>query len=254
MHRLIISIVPKNSAGIVTAAANGAGASGGSVLLGRGTASNSIIQLLGLGDTSKEVVLIVVDESLEKTVVDAVKTAVADKKHFGVIFSLAVPSFFRSGSMNDNETKTLINTGDENMAHTNDTSGTNSPIGTIGTNGTNGTNSANVSGAASTNNNESYEMINIIVNKGYAEDAMAAARKAGAGGGTILSARGTAKEGDEKFFGMEIVPEKEMLIVLVPSAKKTEILNAVKALPCFEKAGSGIVFSSEVESFSVLGK
>ena len=83
---------------------------------------------------------------------------------------------------------------------------------------------------------------------------MAAARKAGAGGGTILSARGTAKEGDAKFFGMEIVPEKEMLMILVPSAKKTEILDAVKSLPCFEKAGSGIIFSNEVESFSVLGK
>ena len=233
MHRLIISIVPKNSAGIVTAAANGAGASGGSVLLGRGTASNSIIQLLGLGDTSKEVVLTVVDQSREVAVVDAVKNAAADKKHFGVIFSLAVPSFFRSGSMNDNEAQTLINTGDENMADTNDTIGKNDTIAA---------------------KKDAYEMINIIVNKGYAEDAMAAARKAGAGGGTILSARGTAKEGDEKFFGMEIVPEKEMLIVLVPSDKKTEILDAVKSLPCFEKAGSGIVFSSEVESFSVLGK
>ncbi len=227
MHRLIISIVPKNSAGIVTAAANGAGASGGSVLLGRGTASNSIIQLLGLGDTSKEVVLTVVEQSREAAVVDAVKNAVSDKKHFGVIFSLAVPSFFRSGSMNDNEAQTLINTGDENMADTNDTIAA---------------------------KKDAYEMINIIVNKGYAEDAMAAARKAGAGGGTILSARGTAKDGDEKFFGMEIVPEKEMLIVLVPSDKKAEILDAVKSLPCFEKAGSGIVFSSEVESFSVLGK
>jgi len=233
MHRLIISIVPKNSAGIVTSAANSAGASGGSVLLGRGTASNSIIQLLGLGDTSKEVVLTVVDQAHEASVVDAVKNAVADKKHFGVIFSLAVPSFFRSGSMNDNEVQTQINTGDENMADTNDTIGKNDTIAA---------------------KKDAYEMINIIVNKGYAEDAMAAARKAGAGGGTILSARGTAKEGDEKFFGMEIVPEKEMLIVLVPSDKKTEILDAVKSLPCFEKAGSGIVFSSEVETFSVLGK
>ena len=186
MHRLIISIVPKNSAGIVTSAANSAGASGGSVLLGRGTASNSIIQLLGFGDTSKEVVLTVVDESHEAAVLDAVKNAVSDKKHFGVIFSLAVPSFFRSGSMNDNEAQTLTNTGDENMADTNDTIGKN---GTIAA------------------KKDAYEMINIIVNKGYAEDAMAAARKAGAGGGTILSARGTAREGDEKFFGMEIVPE-----------------------------------------------
>ena len=65
-----------------------------------------------------------------------------------------------------------------------------------------------------------YQMINVIVNKGYAEDAMAAARKAGAGGGTIIGARGTAKEGDAAFFGMKIVPEKEMLMILVPAEKK----------------------------------
>ena len=243
MHRLIISVVPKNSAEFVTAAANKAGAAGGSVLMGRGTASNSIIQLLGLGDTSKEIVLVVAEQGIAAAVIDAIKNAVADKKHFGVIFSVAVPSIFRSGDINgtggtsgavaasacpqnadavgENPQKTS-NTGDDNMAD-----------------------------AANTN---AYEMINIIVNKGYAEDAMAAARKAGAGGGTILSARGTAKEGDEKFFGMEIVPEKEMLMILVPSDKKEAVLDAVKSLPCLEKAGSGIVFSSEVESFSVLGK
>ena len=59
--------------------------------------------------------------------------------------------------------------------------------------------------------NTTHQMITVIVNKGYAEDAMAAARKAGAGGGTIIGARGTAKPGDATFFGMEIVPEKDML-------------------------------------------
>ena len=96
---------------------------------------------------------------------------------------------------------------------------------------------------------EKYEAINIIVNKGYAEDAMAAARKAGAGGGTIISARGTAKEGDSTFFGVEIVPEKEMLMILVPHDKCDAIVQAVSSLACFEKAGSGIIFSNKVESF-----
>ena len=99
-----------------------------------------------------------------------------------------------------------------------------------------------------------YQMINVIVNKGYAEDAMAAARKAGAGGGTIIGARGTAKEGDAAFFGMKIVPEKEMLMILVPSEKKDDIVAAITALPCFAQAGSGIVFCNEAQDFTVLGK
>lgn len=99
-----------------------------------------------------------------------------------------------------------------------------------------------------------YQMINVIVNKGYAEDAMAAARKAGAGGGTIISARGTAKEGDAAFFGMTIVPEKDMLMILVPSDKKDAIVNAITELPCFDQAGSGIIFCNEAQNFTVLGK
>ena len=229
MHRLIVSVVPKNSAELVTGAAGKAGAAGGSVLLGRGTASNSIIQLLGLGDTSKEIVLTIVENSIASDVMAAIRNAVAEKKHFGVLFSVAVPSFVRSGEVNGNATE------NGNLQENN----------SIG--------EKHMAGAENTETN-AYEMINIIVNKGYAEDAMAAARKAGAGGGTILSARGTAKEGDEKFFGMEIVPEKEMLMILVTADKKEAVLGAVKALPCFEKAGSGIIFCSEVESFSVLGK
>ena len=104
------------------------------------------------------------------------------------------------------------------------------------------------------NSQSEYEMINIIVNKGYAEDAMTAARKAGASGGTIIAAKGTAKEGDEKFFGVDIVPEKDMLMILVPADKKEAILTSIKELPCFAKAGSGIIFCNQAEDFTLLGK
>ncbi|UKI53602.1 MAG: hypothetical protein L6V86_00540 [Treponema sp.] len=69
-----------------------------------------------------------------------------------------------------------------------------------------------------------HQLITIIVNKGYADDAMAAARNAGATGGTILSARGTARPGDETFFGVEIVPEKDMLLVLAEIQRQTRLL------------------------------
>jgi len=101
---------------------------------------------------------------------------------------------------------------------------------------------------------KSLELITVILNKGYADDAMAAARKAGAGGGTVINARGTAKESDAKFFGMQIVPEKEMLLIVVESDKKNNVLNEIKTLPCLAEPGSGIAFCSEVEDFALLGK
>lgn len=98
------------------------------------------------------------------------------------------------------------------------------------------------------------EMITVILNRGYADDAVKAARQAGAGGGTVVNARGTANENDAKFFGMHIVPEKEMLMIVVDSDKKDAVLEAIRTLPCLSQPGSGIAFTSSVEGFTVLGK
>ena len=59
-----------------------------------------------------------------------------------------------------------------------------------------------------------YKLITVIVNSGYADDVMAVAKKAGASGGTILGARGTGTEEDVKFFGITLVPEKEILLIV----------------------------------------
>jgi nitrogen regulatory protein PII len=99
-----------------------------------------------------------------------------------------------------------------------------------------------------------YEMITVIVNKGYADDVMAAARKAGAGGGTIVLAHGTGKEEDAKFFGLTIVPEKEMLMVLLPTDKAGVVLEAIRSLPCLSEPGIGIAFTMNVNDFTVLGR
>lgn len=218
MYKLIMSIVPHNSGEFVTNAAKQAGAGGGTIVMGRGTASNSIIQLLGLGDTSKDITINIVQNELAKQVFSNIENACAEKKaHFGVLFTIDVSKFVKAGD---------LSLGAENVS----------------------------TKAEGEKTMSDYEMINIIVNKGYAEDAMAAARKAGAGGGTIIGARGTAREGDATFFGVDIVPEKEMLMILVPQDKKNDIISAISQLPCFAKAGSGIVFCNTAKDFTLLGK
>jgi nitrogen regulatory protein PII len=99
-----------------------------------------------------------------------------------------------------------------------------------------------------------HEMISVIVNRGYADDIMNAARKAGAKGGTILNARGTGKPDDEKFFGITIVPEKEELIILAERENTEAIKAAIEALPCLTTPGIGIMFTTPVSGFSTLGK
>lgn len=222
MYKLIMCIVPHNCGELITNAAKDAGAGGGSILMGRGTANNSILQLLGLGDTSKDITMNLVESSLAPGVCKAIEENCANKKaHFGVLFTINVSGFKKAGGKEKesgrqvDSAKNQEKSGEKNM--------------------------------------EEYEAINIIVNKGYAEDAMAAARKAGAGGGTIINARGTAREGDSTFFGVEIVPEKEMLMILVPKDKKEAVVAAVSSLDCFQKAGSGIIFCNKADDFKLLG-
>ena len=91
--------------------------------------------------------------------------------------------------------------------------------------------------------------ITFIVSHGDAYDVMTAAREAGAKGGTILDAHGTLREDDVEFFGMTLVSEKEMLIIVAEKDTADNILNAVKDLPVFKKTGGGIIYTTEVKRF-----
>ena len=60
-----------------------------------------------------------------------------------------------------------------------------------------------------------HEVIFCIVNAGFSEAVMDAARQFGARGGTVLRARGTANPESELLFGISVQPEKEMVMILV---------------------------------------
>ena len=88
-----------------------------------------------------------------------------------------------------------------------------------------------------------------IVNRGYADDAMAAAKKAGATGGTILTGRGTIKEEMAKFFGIALHAEKELLLIVTSQEKKAAIMQAIinQANDNEDEEHKGLVFSLPVE-------
>lgn len=71
------------------------------------------------------------------------------------------------------------------------------------------------------------ELIVVILNEGYSDVVMDAAREAGATGGTIFHAKGTGGKRAEKFFGVSLAEEKDMIYILAPSGKKSEIMGSV---------------------------
>ena len=97
-------------------------------------------------------------------------------------------------------------------------------------------------------------LIEAICEEGYSEEIMAAARKAGAGGGTVINAHGTSTEDDVKFFGSPLVPEKEILMMVISRDKAESVMTAIDSLEALKKKGMGIVFSIPVRHFVNLGK
>ena len=93
-----------------------------------------------------------------------------------------------------------------------------------------------------------HEAIFCIVNSGYSETVMDAAKKLGARGGTVINARGTANKDAETFFGISIQPEKEIVMILVPSALKDDILHAIYKEAGLDSAGQGIAFALPVDA------
>ena len=92
-----------------------------------------------------------------------------------------------------------------------------------------------------------HEAIFCIVNDGYSDAVMEAAKKHGARGGTVISARGTASKDAEKFFGITVQPEKEIVMILVPANCKDAVLNNLYQEVGLNSAGQGIAFSMPVD-------
>jgi nitrogen regulatory protein PII len=214
--KLLISILGRKWAEEYIAITKAAGARGGTIAYGRTTGDNSILQMLSLADVDQEIVFTLI-ESQARDIVEKIleKAALSPKKFQG--FALLLPVSHMFVPTRSQDPRTAIDTGGSPME-------------------------------------SGFTLITLIVNAGFADDVMAAARRAGAAGGTILNARGTGTEEDVKFFGITLVPEKEMLLSVAAKDRVETILQTVTATPRLCEPGGGIAFAMDVERFVVLGK
>ena len=192
-NNVMIAIVANGQAKRFMAIARREGAGGGTVIPAKGTATNSVLRIFGLGDKSKEVIIMVIDRDKAEKIVGAVRQE-------GRIQGVA--AMFGETKENSMPAK--------------------------------------------------WKMITIIVNTGYADDIMDAARKAGARGGTVMHARGTASPEDAKFMGVTIVPDKEMIMILCSDDQLEAISGAVRSLKCLQEPKIGIMYTQDVTDFTNL--
>ena len=89
------------------------------------------------------------------------------------------------------------------------------------------------------------ELIVAIYEKGYTDMVMDAAREAGAAGGTTIRAKGTGA-GAQKFFGLSLAEEKEIVLIVSGASDKKDIMKAIMQKAGVDTKAHALVFSLPV--------
>ena len=188
---------------------------------GVGTASSQILDYMGIGESEKHVFFSVLPEhqaqDLLKNMNKILRLYIPGN---GIAFTIPLSSFAGALAL-----KYL--TGNDHLGHTEEDT---SPM-------------------VQENNNE---LIIAITNHGYLDQVMDAARAAGARGGTVIHALGTGAASAEKFFGISIAREKDMIFIVTRTQDRNAIMKAMVAKAGEATKAHAIVFSLPVSSIAGL--
>lgn len=97
-----------------------------------------------------------------------------------------------------------------------------------------------------------HSLIIAIVNTGFTDLVMNAAREHGAKGGTVTHARGTGTKEFEKIYGITLSEGKEMVLIIVKKDIEDKVLKAINDAAGLQSEGRGIAFSLPVEAVAGL--
>jgi len=86
-----------------------------------------------------------------------------------------------------------------------------------------------------------------IVRKGWGDTVLEASMKAGAHGGTVLFGRGIGRNEQQRVFGIQIEPEKEVVLTLVPAELVDRVLQEILRCAEITAPGHGLAFVVAVE-------
>lgn len=196
------------------------------IVLGHGTARSEWLDLLGVGDPAKDIVFTVLPEVYTHEAMRALRrTLQFDNPGHGIAFSIPI------GSVGGQRALAIL-VGDAPTERENDGKET----------------------FMEEHVSVPCDLIITIVNKGFADQVMDAARPAGAQGGTVVHARGAGVKEAEHFFGITIQPEKEMVLILTRHETKRAIMETICREVGLNTEGRGIVFSLPVSDVMGLAR
>ena len=179
---------------------------------GKGTASSDMLSILGFGEPEKAIIFCITVRSHAKKLMKALRNRInIDIPGPGIAFTVPVKSVCGTMTLKYFQgSYELAKEGDEKM------------------------------------HKPSHELIVAIANRGYTELVMEAAKAANATGGTVIHAKGTGAESAEKFFGVSLAVDKEMVFIVARSADKGNIMKSIVAGAGVNTKAKAMVFSLPV--------
>ena len=101
--------------------------------------------------------------------------------------------------------------------------------------------------------NFEHELITVILNEGYSDFVMDAARAAGAAGGTLIHAATLNNRKAEQLIGITLQQETEILMILTKREGKLPIMRAIQETAGLKTDAGGVLFSLPVDNLIGVG-
>ncbi|MBF0192800.1 MAG: P-II family nitrogen regulator [Magnetococcales bacterium] len=92
-----------------------------------------------------------------------------------------------------------------------------------------------------------FKLIVVTIRSDMSDGIVAAARKSGATGATIIPARGVGIHGTKTIFGMTLDIQRDVILLLVEEHLVKPILKTIKKVGAFHQPGAGIAFVLSVD-------
>ncbi len=182
---------------------------------GTGTARSAVLDYLGIGETEKAVVCSLIPESDELTIMRAIREKMS-LYLVGRGISFTVPLTGIS----------------EIVANGIISAATNKQIDWSG---------------IMRREERKYDLIVAAMAANCVDDAMEAARAAGAAGGTVIRSRALKNDKAEQFIGISLMQEQEILLILTKCEGKLAIMQALSDKIGLKTEAGGVIFSLPVD-------
>ena len=178
------------------------------IMYGEGTASQGILDFLGLTKTEKIVFSSIISDTREKEVLNYIKREMQLKKiGQGVAFTIPLTS-----------SPTYIHEVFKEKK------------------------------GIKMKNKHGYHLLITILIEGYAEKAMDIAKKNGANGGTLIKGREVGNKNSFKFFNMTVEPEKDILLIVCKDVDNNKIMEAILNKYGANTEARGVCFSLPIDN------